>query len=322
MDARPLISVIIPVYNTPLPYLDRCVHSVFVQTYAEKEIILIDDGSKPALKHKLQELKEQDKRIQLIQQTNQGVVAARKKGIEAAKGTYLFFLDADDYLHPFFFTQLVKKALQTKSEVVVSNHIRVFANREKKRGKNTFDTLSPETYIKLLIETRDFSIWGKLFHRSLFEKTLDMPAELKIGEDLYLLLQLLFYAKSIAATDLAGYYYLIQGTSVMHTYTAEKALNNLLAAQYISRLLEAHAFDPEYIAAVNLIFLKGSFLSGKLKKPRHPLIQRIYKNYFSIARSNRFIGKAATFYLILFKKHLNLSPLTGYLLNKLSQRKV
>ena len=135
MDARPLISVIIPVYNTPLPYLDRCVHSVFVQTYAEKEIILIDDGSKPALKHKLQELKEQDKRIQLIQQTNQGVVAARKKGIEAAKGTYLFFLDADDYLHPFFFTQLVKKALQTKSEVVVSNHIRVFAKREKKRGK-------------------------------------------------------------------------------------------------------------------------------------------------------------------------------------------
>ena len=149
-----------------------------------------------------------------------------------------------------------------------------------------------------------------------------MPAELKIGEDLYLLLQLLFYAKSIAATDLAGYYYLIQGTSVMHTYTAEKALNNLLAAQYISQLLEAHAFDPEYIAAVNLIFLKGSFLSGKLKNPRHPLIQRIYKNYFSIARSNPFIGKAASFYLILFKKHLNLSPLTGYLLNKLSQRKV
>ena len=105
----------------------------------------------------------------------------------------------------------------------------------------------------------------------------------------------------------------------MHTYTAEKALNNLLAAQYISQLLEAHAFDPEYIAAVNLIFLKGSFLSGKLKNPRHPLIQRIYKNYFSIARSNRYSGKEATFYLSLLKKHLNLSPLTGELMNKFSQ---
>lgn len=322
MDARPLISVIIPVYNTPLAYLDRCVHSVFLQTYAEKEIILIDDGSKPTVKHKLQELKEKDKRIRLLQQTNQGVVAARKRGIEAAKGSYLFFLDADDYLHPFFFTHLMEKALQTKSEVVVSNHIRVFAKGEEKRGKNTFDALPPQAYIKLLIETRDFSIWGKLFHRSLFEKSLDMPAELKIGEDLYLLLQLLFYARSIAATDLAGYYYLMQGTSVMHTYTFEKALNNLLAAQYISRLLEARSFDPEYIAALNLIFLKGSFLSGKLKNPRHPLIQRIYKNYFSVARSKQFIGKAATFYLSLFKKHLNLSPLAGYLLHKLSRRKI
>lgn len=322
MDNQPLISVIIPVYNTAVSYLDRCVHSVFLQTYTQTEIILIDDGSNSETRHKLKELKEKDKRVQLLHQSNQGVVAARKKGIETATGTYLFFLDADDYLHPFFFIKLIQKALQSQAEVIVSNHIRVFAKREEKRGKNSFDTLSPEAYIKLLIETRDFSIWGKLFHRSLFESSPDMPEILKIGEDLYLLLQLLLNARCIAAADLPGYYYLIQGSSVMHTYTSEKALNNLLAAQYISQLLESRSFQPEYIAAINLILLKGSFLSGKLKNPRHPFIERVYKNYFSVTVSNRFIGKAATLYLFLFKKHINLSPLAGFLLNQLGKKKI
>ena len=91
-----LISVIVPVYNVEV-YLEKCVRSVLDQTNAAFELLLIDDGSTDQSGSLCDRLAETDRRIRVIHQENRGLAAARNRGIEAASGEYLIFLDSDDY---------------------------------------------------------------------------------------------------------------------------------------------------------------------------------------------------------------------------------
>ena len=95
----PKVSVIIPVYNTK-PWLKDCLDSVLRQTMADFEVICVDDGSTDGSGLFLQEYAAKDTRINIISQNSQGVSAARNKGLNAARGQYVFFFDSDDYIEP------------------------------------------------------------------------------------------------------------------------------------------------------------------------------------------------------------------------------
>lgn len=89
------VSVVIPVYNVEC-YLERCVQSVLRQTYRDFEIILVDDGSTDGSGSLCDQLAQQDSRIRVVHQQNQGLSAARNQGVRCANGEYIAFLDSDD----------------------------------------------------------------------------------------------------------------------------------------------------------------------------------------------------------------------------------
>ena len=91
------ISVIIPVYNAE-KYLDKCLESLENQTLEGIEIVCVNDGSKDNSLEVLNRHAEKDKRIKVINQKNAGVSAARNKGIRTARGKYITFVDADDFI--------------------------------------------------------------------------------------------------------------------------------------------------------------------------------------------------------------------------------
>lgn len=93
----PLISIIIPVYKVE-PYLRRCLDSVVNQTYANLEIILIDDGSPDNCPKICDEYAEKDERIVVIHKDNGGLSDARNVGTKIAKGDFIYYLDSDDEL--------------------------------------------------------------------------------------------------------------------------------------------------------------------------------------------------------------------------------
>jgi len=93
---RPLVSVIIPVYNCP-EYIGQAVESVLNQTYHHYEIIVIDDGSQEETYLKLKPYRN---KIHYLHQENQGVASARNRGVEIAKGEFVAFLDHDDFFLP------------------------------------------------------------------------------------------------------------------------------------------------------------------------------------------------------------------------------
>ena len=95
MCTSPLISVIVPVYKVE-KYLDRCLGSICGQTYKHLEIICVDDGPPDHSTKILENFSAQDPRIRIIQQSNQGLAAARNAALSAAKGEWVTFVDSDD----------------------------------------------------------------------------------------------------------------------------------------------------------------------------------------------------------------------------------
>ncbi len=104
---HPFISVIIPVYNAEL-YLRQCVQSVQSQTYDAFEIILVNDGSKDSSGALCDELAAEDVRIHVIHKENGGAADSRNRGVQEARGEYIAFIDADDYVAPEYLSFLVE----------------------------------------------------------------------------------------------------------------------------------------------------------------------------------------------------------------------
>ena len=97
---KPLISVIVPVYNAGLS-IEKCAKSILTQTFSNLELILIDDGSTDNSLFICRSLASQDARITVRHQSNQGVSKARNLGISISKGEWIAFVDADDYLYEY-----------------------------------------------------------------------------------------------------------------------------------------------------------------------------------------------------------------------------
>jgi len=99
---RPLISVIIPVYEVEA-FLHKCIDSVIGQTYRELEIILVDDGSPDNCGDVCDEYAAVDSRIKVIHKQNGGLSDARNAGLDAASGEFIGFVDSDDHIEPDMF---------------------------------------------------------------------------------------------------------------------------------------------------------------------------------------------------------------------------
>ena len=115
------ISVIIPIYNVE-KFLPRCLDSVLKQTITDIEIICINDGATDKCGEILRKYQEKDKRIIVITQNNKGLSASRNKGLDIARGDYIFFLDSDDFIHPQTLEVFYQTALKSNAPVVVSKN--------------------------------------------------------------------------------------------------------------------------------------------------------------------------------------------------------
>ena len=119
---RPLISVVVPVYNTE-QYFGRCIESILNQSYKNLEVIIVNDGSPGNIRELMQQYKE-DKRVYFVDnKENRGLLRARVCGAEKAKGKYIAFVDSDDYLSFDFYRSLVTRAEETAADIVIGKTV-------------------------------------------------------------------------------------------------------------------------------------------------------------------------------------------------------
>ena len=114
-----LISVIIPIYKVE-EYLDHCIKSIVEQTYRKLEIILVDDGSPDKCPLKCDEWAERDGRIRVIHKKNGGLSDARNVGMSIATGSYISFIDSDDWISPDFYEKLYRSITESNAQIAAS----------------------------------------------------------------------------------------------------------------------------------------------------------------------------------------------------------
>lgn len=172
---RDLVSVIVPVYNV-YEWLEECVESIMNQSYSNLEIILVDDGSDDGSGHLCDKLSEKDDRIVVIHQENHGASAARNRGILAANGEWIGFVDADDLIHTDMYKNLIEN-VDRYSDNIIQVGIGSFTESEspkleKKILRPVIEQISSIEYLKmLLLHIGDSSVYSKLFSKK-FLKTI------------------------------------------------------------------------------------------------------------------------------------------------------
>lgn len=173
MEANPLISVIVPVYNVE-KLLPKCVDSILVQTYENLEIILVDDGTPDRGGILCDEYAAKDPRIQVIHKENGGLSSARNAGLDIARGEYIGFVDSDDWIEPEMYETMVALARKYDVKLVCAGRYDVSERTgERKKGlcPEKEEVVSGEELAGriFLWQGLDSAAWDKLYHRSLWQ---------------------------------------------------------------------------------------------------------------------------------------------------------
>ncbi len=219
----PVISVIVPIYNTA-PYLEDCISSVLKQTFESFELILVDDHSTDNGQEICQQACQKDKRIHFIHcPEHKGISHARNQGIEAASGIYLFFMDSDDCLHPQLLEQMLKQAIQTHADITRVEYVTSW-----EMDQSTWEEYCARPYHPEWTVSSGEAVWDQWCQargRDSVRQTLyyrDSVRNIRFNETISIAEDALFnyefmtaMIRTYAYSDTPGYYYRIREDSIM-----------------------------------------------------------------------------------------------------------
>jgi glycosyltransferase involved in cell wall biosynthesis len=222
-----LVTIIIPIYGVEL-YLNQCIESILSQTYKNLQIILVNDGSRDKCGEICDYYATKDARIQIIHKQNEGLVNARKSGLEIAQGEFVTFVDGDDWVGKNFIYNMIQPALKYDVDLTVSGYIREFYGKEDKiLPKSPTGYYSYENLVKTIFPNAIYNgiffqhgistyVWNKLFRISKLKQFLKLiDKNIVMGEDAALTYPYLFDCKNIYITDEVDYYYRQRPNSIV-----------------------------------------------------------------------------------------------------------
>lgn len=207
-----LFSVIVPVFNGE-QYLDECLSSVDAQTFTDFELIIIDDGSTDKSGHIADNYKNLHTNVRVMHGPNEGLLLARRRGIRAAVGQYIVFLDADDALRKDALAIIAEKVSATNADIISFEHT-ADKNFSYTNGRRSFEAglYAGDNYeiVKQHVCAGRFNnLCGKAIRNSCIDKERDYEpfAGLMHGEDWLQLLPIIDASSSLYHIEEALYYY-------------------------------------------------------------------------------------------------------------------
>ncbi len=247
----PTVSIIVPIYNAEND-LRRCIESILKQDYTDFELILSDDGSTDASGSICDEYAACDARIRVIHKENSGVSDTRNRAMRLARGTYLQFVDSDDWLTPDATRLLVRTAREQSCDMVIADFYRVVGERVSHKGDIEEDrVLTREEFAACMMEDpADFYygvLWNKLYRRDIVEEHhLRMNVEISWCEDFMFNLEYIRWADSFYALRTPIYYYVKRkGSLVTQGMSISKTIKTKLTVFAYYNNFYKHVLDEE-----------------------------------------------------------------------------
>ena len=292
------ISVVVPVYNVEL-YLRQCLDSIINQSYSNLEIILVDDGSQDQSLKICEDFASKDSRIKVIHQKNAGVSVARNKGIEAATGEYITFLDSDDWIEKEMYKEMMRITIQHQDvDIVMCDVLNVKNNNTEKitvdirNGFYSRQDIIKELYPTLIVAENlgrlpIVSTCICLFKKSLLENNkIQFDASIRYSEDYLFMAKVMLHARSFYyLKEVFLYYYRQYNLSRSKKYKPEWWIH-LLSLN--SKLEEAVIGDKDYDFSRQIklqlihsaLYVSGAVFQDKNinTKAKLKIIKRLFKD--------------------------------------------
>ncbi|KHM52421.1 hypothetical protein NZ47_04945 [Anaerovibrio lipolyticus] len=315
MQSKPLISVVVPVYNTE-QYLGKCLDSILGQSYSNLEIIVIDDGSTDNSYDVAKTYAGHDERIRLFTQDNQGVTSVRILGIDVARGEYIGFVDSDDWIEPDMYSNLMNYMLECHCDLVTSDIIKhrldgTIHLMEDYYNKGLYNDLPASIYPTMLY---DFNIkWRalnchlvtKLFKRELL-KTVVKKLDRRVinGEDVMIIYRYLLKCQSIYVSREKHYHYVLNNNSTVHRSSSWRPMNLFYLFQNLKDAFQESDMYPELMLQLKqyVLFMELEVLLKTYDIDLYKLGVWFFPYYQKIMGKNIIIYGAGVYGRILYNE--------------------
>ena len=287
MAEKPLISVIVPVYNVAA-YLDECLESIIRQTYTNLEIILVDDGSTDESGNKCDEWVAKDSRVKVIHKENGGQASARNMGLKEAAGLYIGYVDSDDYIDETMYETLLDIMEQNAADIVECQYSLVGGTEPNQETytNQVYTYTGREVCNKMLenIPTQPMitvSIWNCLYKAEVAKKT--MFEEGVYYEDVMYSYRVLWGLDKVIFYDKPLYCYRIRNGSTTNVKLSSKHIKDAINSTTLLYDFYHKQGTKEEIALVrsNLLeyILRMRFLCPDELKAEYDELTQLIKKY-------------------------------------------
>lgn len=270
-ENRPKISIIIPAYNAEKT-LRRCIDSVLTQSYKNFEVIIVNDGSKDSTGNICDEYSNTDNRISVIHQENKGVSTARNVGINNSTGTWITFLDADDFIEKETFSDITAAINQFPQNDIYQQQDLNVSQYE------FFKTANKPSFINYDLNDVEFikrfkgQVFNYIFRLKLIkENRIKFPTDLKYAEDVYFIFEYLKFCKTITVISNQNYIY----NDLNISATSYISQNNNFDHLKVAHLIEASEVTFNGLKESLVYSLRTRYLTLLTKEKHLSLIQKI-----------------------------------------------
>lgn len=291
---RPLVSVVVPVYNIE-KYIEKCLVSLIAQSYLNIEIVIVDDGSTDGSREICDKIASKDKRVKVFHKKNGGLSDARNYGIRKARGDLVMLVDGDDYVERDFVGAMWQEMQKTGADIVICGYNDVIPRKHSMSGVGAAT--------KFLVEQENLEIvaWNKLYRKSLFS-TIKYPVG-EVNEDSLTTYKLLAEAKIVAYVDKSLYRYVEREDSIMAVEKVERRLYNREKAAREAISYFAGNKELENAADIALLTAKFAFIDnairGIIPKKYYDENLKWIKVHGATYRTNIFMSKKLKIYILL-----------------------
>lgn len=291
-NSTPLISIIVPIYNVE-KYLEECVLSIINQTWENKQIILVDDGSTDNSGKICDRLQTEYPYLQVIHKKNGGLASARNAGLDIAIGEYVGFVDSDDYVEYDMYEKMYQSMIQTNSQVACCSRYRCIdtANGreirllEDDKRIQQFTVMTTEEAIRSLMLNNGitYSACDKLFQADLFSQV-RFPKENLPSEDIPCIYSILTKCKQIVHIGEEKYYYRFVSNSISKSPFQRKKISTVRYMEEVVEDVCARYPAVKDEALYALIQSTNSSYSSLVKSGKRKELKDIEKELCKIVR--------------------------------------
>lgn len=229
---NPRVSVIVPVYNAE-NYIERCLYYLISQTIKDIEIIIVNDGSTDNTITIVEKIAKKDGRIKILEQENKLQGSARNKGLSIAKGEYIGFCDADDYIDYEYYEKLYKAAKKYDADIALAENVRVSKTKYKPRLNITKEEVFVDILDKFNAcnQKKNECPTNKIYRASyLLENNILFP-EGVYCEDKLFSIKSVYYSNKIVTVPNVHYYYWENPNSTVNSKKTKKHIKDRCIAK-------------------------------------------------------------------------------------------